>query len=104
MSLSINGNYDEQNNRWNFDLVGEIDISNAHQLKQQLEAAYAAHPTNIYLDLARLSYIDSTGLGVIIGVYGTIRGNGHKTIIVNPKDNVRKLLRITSLDKVLIAQ
>jgi anti-sigma B factor antagonist len=104
MSLSINGNYDEKNDRWEFDLVGEIDISNAHQLKQQLEAAYAAHSTNIYLDLEHLSYIDSTGLGVIIGVYGTIRGSGHKTIIVNPKDNVRKLLRITSLDKVLIAQ
>jgi anti-sigma B factor antagonist len=88
--------------KWNFDLVGEIDISNAHQLKQQLEAAYAAHPTNIFLDLEHLSYIDSTGLGVIIGVYGSIRGKGHKTIIVNPKDNVKKLLRITSLDKVLL--
>ncbi|MDR1293218.1 MAG: STAS domain-containing protein [Clostridiales Family XIII bacterium] len=102
MSLSINGNYDEINDRWDFDLVGEMDISNAHQLKQQIETAYAAHATDIYLNLERLSYIDSTGLGVIIGVYGTIRGNGHKTIIVNPKDNVRKLLRITSLDKVLI--
>jgi anti-sigma B factor antagonist len=104
MSLSINGNYDEKNNKWDFGLVGEIDISNAHQLKQQLETAYEAHPANIYLDLERLSYIDSTGLGVIIGIYGTIRGAGYKTIIVNPKDNVRKLLRITSLDKVLIAQ
>jgi anti-sigma B factor antagonist len=103
MSLSINGNYDKAGNRWNFDLHGEIDISNAHQLKQQLEAAYEVHPTDMYLDLEHLSYIDSTGLGVIIGVYGNIRGNGHRTIIVNPKDNVKKLLRITSLDKVLIA-
>ncbi|MDR1496445.1 MAG: STAS domain-containing protein [Clostridiales Family XIII bacterium] len=104
MSLSIKGNYDAAGSRWNFDLVGEIDISNAHQLKQQLETAYATHPTDVYLDLERLNYIDSTGLGVIIGVYGTIRGDGHKTIIVNPKDNVKKLLRITSLDKVLIAE
>jgi anti-sigma B factor antagonist len=104
MSLSINGNYDKANKRWDFDLRGEIDISNAHQLRQQLEAAYKAHPADIYLDLEKLSYIDSTGLGVIIGVYGTIRDKGHKTIIVNPKDNVKKLLRITSLDKVLIAK
>jgi anti-sigma B factor antagonist len=104
MSLSINGNYDEAGNRWRFDLVGEIDIENAHQLKQQLEAAYAAHPTNIYLDLENLSYIDSTGLGVIIGMYSSIKPDGYKTVILNPKDNVRKLLRITSLDKVLIEQ
>jgi anti-sigma B factor antagonist len=104
MSLSINGNYDEAKNRWNFDLMGEIDISNAHQLRQQLDAAYTARPADIYLDLAKLSYIDSTGLGVIIAVYGAIRGKGHKTIILNPKDNVKKLLRITSLDKVLIAK
>lgn len=84
--------------------MGEIDISNAHQLKQQLDAAYAEHPANIYLDLEKLGYIDSTGLGVIIGMYSAIKPDGHKTIIVNPKDNVRKLLRITSLDKVLIEQ
>jgi anti-sigma B factor antagonist len=104
MALSINGNYDETKRRWNFDLRGEIDISNAHQLRQQLDAAYGARPADIYLDLDNLSYIDSTGLGVIIAVYGTIRNKGHKTIIVNPKDNVKKLLRITSLDKVLIAE
>ncbi|MDR2163435.1 MAG: STAS domain-containing protein, partial [Clostridiales Family XIII bacterium] len=89
MSLSINGNYDEAKVRWDFDLHGEIDISNAHQLKQQLEAAYAATPADIYLDIEHLSYIDSTGLGVIIGIYGTIREKGHKTVVVNPKDNVR---------------
>ncbi|MDR2162404.1 MAG: STAS domain-containing protein [Clostridiales Family XIII bacterium] len=104
MSLSINGNYDEQKKRWSFDLIGEIDISNAHQLRKQLEAAYDVHPSDIYLDLDKLNYIDSTGLGVIIGVYGAIRGNEHKTVILNPKDNVKKLLRITSLDKVLIEQ
>jgi anti-sigma B factor antagonist len=102
MSLSINGNYDQKKKIWNFDLHGEIDISNANQLKQQLEAAYAAQPADIYLDFEHLAYIDSTGLGAIIGVYGSIREKGHKTIIVNPRDNVKKLLRITSLDKVLI--
>jgi anti-sigma B factor antagonist len=104
MSLSINGNYDESNDKWKFDLIGEMDISNAHQLKQQLETAYETHPADIYLDLEHLSYIDSSGLGVIIGVYGSIRSKDNKIIIINPRSNVKKLLRVTSLDKVLLEQ
>jgi anti-sigma B factor antagonist len=101
MSLSISGDFNEAENLWLFKLSGEIDISNAHHLKQQLEAAYAENRTNIAIDLGNLNYIDSTGLGIIIGAYGVMSGDGHRIILRQPKENVKKLLRITSLDKVL---
>jgi anti-sigma B factor antagonist len=101
MSLSISGNFNESEDLWLFKLSGEIDISNAHQLKQQLEAAYLQRPANIAIDLGSLNYIDSTGLGVLIGMHGTMRVNAHKILLRQPKENVKKLLRITSLDKVL---
>ncbi|MDR0875001.1 MAG: STAS domain-containing protein [Clostridiales Family XIII bacterium] len=101
MALSINANNNEKAGAWEFKLVGEIDLSNAHYFKQQMEAALTEKCQNISVDLANLNYIDSTGLGVIISVYGTIKKDGHCIKLLNPRDNVKKLLSISGLDKIL---
>jgi len=101
MALSINANNNTENKVWEFSLVGEIDISNAHYFRKQLETALAEVKQNITIDLAELNYIDSTGLGVIIGVYGSVKKDGFTVKVLNPKDNVKKLLVISGLDKIL---
>ena len=101
MTLSINVNNNKTNGVWEFSLVGEIDISNAHYFKKQLETAVTEKKQNISIDLSGLNYIDSTGLGVIIGVYGSVKKEGLSVKIINPKDNVKKLLIISGLDKIL---
>jgi len=101
MAISISANNNEAQACWEFKLVGEIDISNAHYFKKQLEAALAEKRQSIRIDLAELNYIDSTGLGVIIGTYGAIKQDGLTVKVTNPKDNVKKLLGVSGLDKVL---
>ena len=101
MAYTVKGNFDEGLNQWFFNLSGEIDISNAPQLKKDLETAFEQKPADIIANVSELSYIDSTGLGAIISVYGKMKKTGHRIVLVEPKDNVKKLLNITSLDKVL---
>ena len=101
MALSINANNNAENKVWEFKLVGEVDISNAHLFKKQLETALGEKRQNITIDLSGLSYIDSTGLGVIIGTYGSIQKDGFTIKLLNPRENVKKLLRISGLDKKL---
>jgi anti-sigma B factor antagonist len=101
MALTINANNNTADNIWEFKLVGEVDISNAHLFKKQLETALAEKRQNITIDLSELSYIDSTGLGVIIGAYGSIKKDGFCVKVTEPKDNVKKLLNISGLDKIL---
>ena len=101
MTLSINANNNTEAGIWEFSLVGEVDISNAHYFRKQLETALAEVKQNITIDLAELNYIDSTGLGVIIGVYGSVKKEGYSVKVLNPKDNVKKLLVISGLDKIL---
>ena len=101
MTLSINANNNSAEGLWEFSLVGEVDISNAHYFRKQLETALAEHKQSITIDLAELNYIDSTGLGVIIGVYGSIKKDGLYIKLLNPRDNVKKLLIISGLDKIL---
>jgi anti-sigma B factor antagonist len=101
MSLLINANNNEASGQWEFKLIGDADISNAHQFKQQLETALGAVRQNIVIDLSELNYIDSTGLGVIIGTYGAIKKDGLSIRLRSPKDNVKKVITVSGLSKLL---
>ena len=101
MALLIDSINNTENKAWEFSLAGEIDISNADVFKTKLEDALAETSQNITIDLAGLNYIDSTGLGVIIGVYGAIKKDGLSVKVLNPRDNVKKLLAISGLDNIL---
>ncbi len=102
MSLSIMKSFNEADELWDIKVGGEVDISNADQFRNELNDAYNKTPTDMKIDVADLGYMDSTGLGVIIGIYGKIKEDGHSITLVEPRDNIKKLLRITNLDTVLL--
>ena len=52
------------------------------------------------LNLENLDYIDSTGLGVIIGILKRLKIESKEVYIEKPKNNVRKIFSITGLDKI----
>ena len=86
---------------WGMTLAGEVDVASASKLRNALAEAYLNKSVDIHINAEELSYIDSTGLGVIIGAFGRMKENGHRIVIEKPRSNVKKLLNITSLDKIL---
>ena len=100
MALTIDCELIENGDCWDIRLAGEVDIASAAKLRAALMESYGHKPANVRLNAAELCYIDSTGLGVIIGAYGKMRENSHSIYIENPRANVKKLLHITSLDKI----
>jgi anti-sigma B factor antagonist len=100
MILSSDAKFSEEKNCWEIKIAGEIDISNARQFKSQLETLFEEKPRDIVIDLTDLSYIDSTGFGVIIGTYSSVKKHGLTVKLRNPKDNVRRLLTVSGLDKI----
>ncbi|MCT4618139.1 MAG: STAS domain-containing protein [Marinisporobacter sp.] len=104
MSIRINKKYHEQEKVWILGVIGEIDIYTASELKETLMVMLDEHKENIKIDCAELSYIDSTGLGVLIGVLKRLKKYDRNIIIVNPKANVSKLFRITGLNKIFIIE
>ncbi|MGI6732261.1 MAG: STAS domain-containing protein [Anaerovoracaceae bacterium] len=104
MSLIMQSMFNEENKKWDLKAVGEVDISTAPQLREALDSVYQEKQADINLYLDELSYIDSTGLGVIIGAYGRMQKNKNKITILNPKQNIRKLLSITNLDRILCSE
>jgi anti-sigma B factor antagonist len=90
----------ETSEYWKMKLSGEVDIESASKFRTALTEAYSKKPADIVIDASDLNYIDSTGLGVVIGAFGRMNEKGHKIVIEKPRTNIRKLLNITSLDQI----
>ena len=81
-------------------LSGEIDIYTSQTFKNELnEVISSTNKGDIYIDCKELSYIDSTGLGILVGALKEIRKDNNDIYICNLKDNIKKLFIITGLDK-----
>jgi len=104
MSLQIQSKFNEELEKWDIIAIGEVDISTAPKLRETLDDAYQEKMADIQIYLDDLNYIDSTGLGVIIGAYGRMQQSKNKIILLNPKDNIKRLLNITSLDRILCSE
>jgi anti-sigma B factor antagonist len=55
----------------------------------------------LVVDLADTEFIDSTGLGVLIRALKRLRHRGGDLVLRSPRPNARKVLKITSLDRVI---
>ncbi len=102
MAFDIKSKFNEQDSLWEVVLAGELDVATAPILRVELENLCQKHKETICIDLKELNYMDSTGLGVIMGAYGKMKemGKDRGIQLINPRDSIKKLLHITSLDKV----
>ncbi len=100
MSIQINSSLDKENNSWKVDLDGELDVSTADELKRNLHKLVDEKNIDIRLNLEKLDYIDSTGLGIMIGILKRLKIENREVYIEKPKNNVRKIFNITGLDKI----
>ena len=79
---------------------GEIDLYTAPRLKEQLADLVNRDRTRIVVNLEGVEFMDSTGLGVLIGSLRRCRERGGEFALAAPRETVHKVLRITGLDKV----
>ncbi|GIL35253.1 STAS domain-containing protein [Phycicoccus sp. DTK01] len=79
---------------------GEVDVYTAAQLRQTLDQEIADGHTRLVVDLDAVSFLDSTGLGVLVGRLKTVRNSSGWLRIVCTSDRILRVFRITGLDKV----
>lgn len=100
MSLIINKNFDEDKRNWNIELEGEVDIYTANNLKESIIDIISNNQEDIIIDASKLVYIDSTGLGVLIGALKRLKQKEKDIYIINARSNIKKIFNITGLDKI----
>jgi anti-sigma B factor antagonist len=82
---------------------GDVDIFTAPSVKLAAREAVFAGSRYIVLDLTDTTFLDSTGLGVIIGLARLVRPDG-EIAIVNVNPTITKTLQITGLDDIFVVR
>jgi len=98
MELDINVN--QSDGVCDFTLTGEVDVYTAPQLKERLVEAIDGGCVDIVVDLEGVGFIDSSGLGVLVGGLRRAKERSGAIRLVCTRDNILKIFRITGLDKV----
>ena len=100
MGLEVLKRFDSESNQWEVTPQGEIDIYTSADFKNTLLELLEKENTDIKIIGTSLDYIDSTGLGVLISVLKQMKEDDKTIIITDIKSSIKKLLELTSLDKV----
>lgn len=79
---------------------GEVDVYTAAQLRQTLDQEIAAGNIRLVVDLDNVGFLDSTGLGVLVGRLKLVRNDSGWLRIVCSSERILRVFRITGLDKV----
>jgi len=82
---------------------GEIDHHHAERLRAQIDAAYDKSPCrHMILDMSGVSFMDSSGLGMIIGRYKNAEKRGGQLALAQLNPNLGKLFEISGLSKIVL--
>jgi anti-sigma B factor antagonist len=82
------------------DVRGEVDLHSASQLQDRLLQLIATGRRSVVVDLTGLSFLDSTGLGVLVAARNEAERAGAALRLVCTSERMLKLFRITGLDAV----
>lgn len=80
---------------------GDVDVASAPAMREAIDALIVAGHRRLVLDLTEVSFIDSTGLGVVVGRLKGLRREGGRLVIAAAHERVLRVLTITGLDAVI---
>lgn len=83
-------------------LQGELDMSTAPALGRNLTEALDAMSHAISLDLSGLTFLDSTGIRVLMSAHRRAAGQGCAFILRSPQPSVLRVLKLTGIDQLLV--
>ena len=83
-------------------LSGDMDHHGVSEVRETIdESMYRSMPAVLNIDLSEVEFIDSSGLGLILGRYEKAREIGTQVVISNPSERTKKLITMTGIDKMM---
>jgi anti-sigma B factor antagonist len=83
-------------------LEGEIDLHVSPRISASLGAMIEQKPSRLVVDLSKVTYIDSSGLAVLIEGMQNVEAYGGKFLLAGIQDNVKPIFEIARLDQVFL--
>lgn len=84
-------------------LVGELDHHGAGEIRETIDkAVLRCHARRLWLDFSGLSFMDSSGIGLILGRYRLLRSMGGDIRVIGASPRLERMIRLAGLDKLPI--
>ncbi|MGI5167070.1 STAS domain-containing protein [Spirillospora sp. CA-253888] len=81
---------------------GEIDVFTSPRLREMLLDIIDNGGLHLVVDLGEVTFLDSTGLGVLVGVYHRLRARDGSMSFMGVNDRVRRVFHVTQLTKIFV--
>ena len=86
-------------------LSGEIDHHNAKGIREEIdETVQRAGPKELVLDFRDVGFMDSSGIGLVMGRYSLMQELGGRLLVVNMSGHIAKVMRLAGLDRLAILE
>ncbi len=81
-------------------LDGEIDHHTSGRLRTEVDAAIYTHtPRTLVLDFQDVTFMDSSGIGLIMGRYKVLEPLGGDIILLRPSPPIKRILRLAGMER-----
>ena len=90
-------NIEEKNDHLLVELIGDLDVYSKEDFSKFCDESLKDKNENLIIDLEKLDYIDSTGLGMFINIYKDQKEKEKSVKVINAKENIKKLFKITDI-------
>ena len=82
--------------------IGEIDHHSSEELRTLIDKHFEnSYAKNIIIDFQNISFMDSSGIGMIIGRYKNASKSGGTVVVVNVKESLKKIFTLSGLGKII---
>lgn len=83
-------------------LTGEIDHHTARELRSELDKfVITMQPDILIIDFSSITFMDSSGIGLIIGRYKLMKECGGRLEIKSPQPYIRRVLKLSGIERIV---
>jgi stage II sporulation protein AA (anti-sigma F factor antagonist) len=82
-------------------LSGDIDHHSAKDMREEIDRVICEKmPASLILDFSRVVFMDSSGIGLVIGRFKNMQEFNGNVIVQNPPFHIRKVMKLAGIDKI----
>ena len=90
------------NNTMTVKLCDDIDHSNAFEIREKIDVEINKRPVkNLVFDFSKVDFMDSSGIGMILGRYKLLNSIGGFVYINNPSPPVMKIIEVSGINRII---
>lgn len=81
-------------------IQGELDHHSAKEIRTRIDAEITRrNPENVVLDFSKVTFMDSSGIGLVMGRYKIMSERGGRVIVQNPTPPIKKVMQISGIGR-----